>query len=109
MEPLVETRAVSKRYGTTVALNSVSLKIHGGHSLALAGRNGAGKSTMVRLLTGLDRPDAGEVRFAGQPAPDISARARWRADRWRESVSQRPAGLALRNDQLEGHSPLGTT
>jgi simple sugar transport system ATP-binding protein len=79
-EPLVETRTVSKRYGTTVALDGVSLKIHGGRSVALAGRNGAGKSTMVRLLTGLDRPDAGEVRFAGQPAPDISARAHWRAN-----------------------------
>lgn len=79
-EPLVETRTVSKRYGTTVALDSVSLKIHGGRSVALAGRNGAGKSTMVRLLTGLDRPDAGEVRFAGRPAPDISARAHWRSN-----------------------------
>ncbi len=77
--PLVETRAVSKRYGTTLALDSVSMKIGAGHSVALAGRNGAGKSTMVRLLTGLDRPDAGEVRFAGEPAPDVSARTQWRS------------------------------
>ncbi|MBV9222322.1 MAG: ATP-binding cassette domain-containing protein, partial [Methylobacteriaceae bacterium] len=63
--PLAETRGVSKRYGTTLALDNVSLKIHAGCSIAVAGRNGAGKSTMVRLLTGLDLPDAGEVRFAG--------------------------------------------
>ena len=68
-ESLVETRAVSKRYGMTLALDRVSLKIGAGHSVALAGRNGAGKSTMVRLLTGLDRPDTGDVRFSGQPAP----------------------------------------
>jgi simple sugar transport system ATP-binding protein len=77
--PLVEARSVSRRYGTTLALDNVSLKVEAGHSVALAGRNGAGKSTMVRLLTGLDRPDTGEVRFAGEPAPDVSARAEWRA------------------------------
>src|ERR1700690_3435510 len=80
IEPLVETRAVSKRYGTTLALDNVSMKVRAGHSVALAGRNGAGKSTLVRLLTGLDRPDAGEVRFAGKPAPDVSARARWKSN-----------------------------
>ena len=78
-EPLVEARAVSKRYGTTLALDDVTMKVWAGQSVALAGRNGAGKSTMVRLMTGLDRPDAGEVRFSGEPAPDISARAQWRA------------------------------
>ena len=105
-EPLVEARAVSKRYGTTLALDDVSMKVQAGQSVALAGRNGAGKSTMVRLLTGLDRPDTGEVRFAGEPAPDISARAQWRSKvacvyqkstiipeltRRREPVPQRPA------------------
>jgi len=79
VEPLVEARSVSKRYGTTLALDDVSMKVYAGHSIALVGRNGAGKSTMVRLLTGLDRPDAGEVRFAGAPAPDVSARAQWRS------------------------------
>jgi simple sugar transport system ATP-binding protein len=77
--PLVETRAVGKRYGTTVALDGVSIRIDAGHSVAVAGRNGAGKSTLVRLLTGLDRPDAGEIRFAGESAPDVSARAAWRS------------------------------
>jgi simple sugar transport system ATP-binding protein len=79
LEPLVEARAVSKRYGRTIALDNVSLKIAAGHSVALVGRNGAGKSTLVRLLTGLDRPDGGDVRFGGSPAPDTAARARWRS------------------------------
>ena len=47
-EPLVEARAVSKRYGTTLALDDVSMNVWRGQSVALAGRNGAGKSTMVR-------------------------------------------------------------
>jgi simple sugar transport system ATP-binding protein len=55
------------------------MKVMAGQSLALAGRNGAGKSTMVRLMTGLDRPDGGQVLFAGEPAPDIGARAQWRS------------------------------
>ena len=70
-ESLVEARAVSKRYGTTLALDDVTMKVWAGQSVALAGRNGAGKSTMVRLMTGLDRPDAGDVRFSGEPAPVI--------------------------------------
>jgi simple sugar transport system ATP-binding protein len=77
--PLVETRALGKRYGTTVALDDVWLGISAGRSVALIGRNGAGKSTLVRLLTGLDRPDSGEIRFTGEPAPDLSARAKWRS------------------------------
>ena len=77
--PLVETRALGKRYGTTIALDDVSLDIQAGESVALVGRNGAGKSTLVRLLTGLDRPDSGEIRFIGEPAPDLSARAAWRS------------------------------
>ena len=77
--PLVETRALGKRYGTTVALDDFWLGISAGESVALVGRNGAGKSTLVRLLTGLDGPDSGEIRFTGEPAPDLSARAAWRS------------------------------
>lgn len=76
---MVETRAVGKRYGTTVALDDVCVRVRAGESVALVGRNGAGKSTLVRLLTGLDRPDCGEIRFAGEPAPDVSARSAWRS------------------------------
>ncbi|MCB1486515.1 MAG: sugar ABC transporter ATP-binding protein [Bauldia sp.] len=77
--PLVEARGLSRRYGTTLALDNVTMTVAAGRSVALVGRNGAGKSTMVRLLTGLDRPDSGTVFFAGEPAPDISARSAWRS------------------------------
>lgn len=76
--PIVEAIGVSKRYGPTVALHDVSLKVVAGESHALVGRNGAGKSTLVRVLTGLAAPDTGEVRFGGEPAPPLADREAWR-------------------------------
>src|SRR5271165_5645552 len=76
--PIAEAVGVSKRYGATVALQDARLRVNAGESHALVGRNGAGKSTLVALLTGLRAPDAGEIRFAGMPAPPIADRHGWR-------------------------------
>jgi simple sugar transport system ATP-binding protein len=76
--PVAEARAVSKRFGPTVALHEVSLEVAPGTVHGLVGRNGAGKSTLVSILTGLAAADAGEVRFDGEPAPPLSDRAGWR-------------------------------
>jgi simple sugar transport system ATP-binding protein len=78
--PVAETVGVSKRFGATEALRGVSVAVSGQNRgvHALVGRNGAGKSTLVGILTGLIKPDAGEVRFAGEPAPPVTARERWR-------------------------------
>lgn len=62
-------RSVFKRFGSTQALDDVSLTVRPGEAHALLGRNGAGKSTAVSVLTGLVEPDAGEVWFDGSPAP----------------------------------------
>jgi ABC-type multidrug transport system ATPase subunit len=64
-EPVVEARAVSRRFGERVALDGVSLAVEGGRIEALLGPNGAGKTTLVRVLTGLVKPDAGEGRVLG--------------------------------------------
>ncbi|WP_431038577.1 sugar ABC transporter ATP-binding protein [Streptomyces sp. P6-2-1] len=77
--PLAEARAVSKRYGATVALADGRLTVRAGESHALVGRNGAGKSTLVSLLTGLQAPDSGDIRFDGAPAPALADRTAWRA------------------------------
>jgi ABC-type sugar transport system ATPase subunit len=68
VEPqLVEVRGLEKRYGATIALDSVDLNIPGGHVLGLVGRNGAGKSTLIKVLVGVTDPDAGEILVRGEP------------------------------------------
>jgi osmoprotectant transport system ATP-binding protein len=57
---------VSKRYGAVVALDEVSLSFAAGSTTALMGSSGAGKSTVLRLLLGLDWPDRGVVRTGGE-------------------------------------------
>ncbi|GAA0394990.1 sugar ABC transporter ATP-binding protein [Microbispora corallina] len=74
----VEAVDVTKRFGATVALAAARIRIEDGRTHALVGRNGAGKSTMVSILTGLARPDEGSVLFAGEPAPPLSDRDGWR-------------------------------
>ncbi|HET6552896.1 MAG TPA: ATP-binding cassette domain-containing protein [Dyella sp.] len=60
-------KGVTRRYGTVTALDDVSLSFAAGSTTALIGGSGAGKSTVLRLLLGLDWPDQGEVRAWGQP------------------------------------------
>lgn len=67
---------ISKSYGSTVAVNSVSFSLEGGRVLGLLGANGAGKSTLVGVMSGLYLPDDGQVRIRGQIAtarPDTMA------------------------------------
>jgi ABC-2 type transport system ATP-binding protein len=61
----VEVEGLTKRFGSTLALDGVSLRIPTGTVLGLLGPNGAGKTTTVRVLTTLLRPDAGRVSVAG--------------------------------------------
>jgi simple sugar transport system ATP-binding protein len=76
--PVAEATNITKRYGSTVALDEAGITVRSGETHALVGRNGAGKSTLVSILTGLQAPDTGEVRFAGQPAPRLPDRDAWR-------------------------------
>jgi osmoprotectant transport system ATP-binding protein len=61
---------VSKRFGEHVALDQVTLEVPRGKTTVLLGQSGCGKSTAVRLMVGLIRPDAGVVRFDGRPLPE---------------------------------------
>lgn len=63
--PLYEVQNVSKSYGSVVALNGVSLKIHAGEVIGLVGDNGAGKSTLVKVLSGAHQPSEGKVLLEG--------------------------------------------
>ncbi|SFB60605.1 monosaccharide ABC transporter ATP-binding protein, CUT2 family [Amycolatopsis marina] len=65
--PLLELRDVSKSFQAVRALREVSLALRAGEVHALAGENGAGKSTVVRIIGGEHRPDSGEVLLDGAP------------------------------------------
>jgi len=71
MEPLLEVRHVRKSYATAAetpldVLRDVSFSVHAGEVVAITGASGTGKSTLLHVLGGLDRPDAGEVFYQGE-------------------------------------------
>jgi ABC-2 type transport system ATP-binding protein len=74
--PVVELRAVRKRYGEVEALRGIDLAVRPGEVVALLGPNGAGKTTTVNLALGLRRPTAGSVRLFGLDPTDRRARSR---------------------------------
>src|SRR5580704_13903111 len=55
-----------KRFGDVTAVDGVSFSIAGGETVALLGPSGCGKTTMLRIIAGFERPDAGTVRIAGK-------------------------------------------
>ncbi|QEX24184.1 ABC transporter [Hypericibacter adhaerens] len=65
-QPAIAIRNARKAFGATVALDDASFEVAPGTVHALLGENGAGKSTMVKMLSGLLKPDAGEIRVFGQ-------------------------------------------
>ena len=67
MAPLLEARGISRSFGHVRALDNASFDINAGEVVALIGDNGAGKSTMVKALTGNLAVDAGELYFDGRP------------------------------------------
>ncbi|HEV2493172.1 MAG TPA: ABC transporter ATP-binding protein [Terriglobia bacterium] len=64
--PLLEIRSVTKRFGATPVLSSISLDVAEGEFLTILGASGSGKTTLLRLVAGFEEPDAGEIRMAGQ-------------------------------------------
>ncbi|MES2943875.1 MAG: ABC transporter ATP-binding protein [Pseudomonadota bacterium] len=65
--PVLRLSNITKRFGTLVANDSISLELHSGEILALLGENGAGKSTLVSILFGHYTADAGQIEIFGQP------------------------------------------
>ncbi len=70
---VLQARDVVKRYDGRAVLDGVSLNLAEGERLALVGPSGGGKSTLLNCLGGVDRFDAGSVKFAGQALEDLSA------------------------------------
>ena len=65
--PLLEATGIDKRFGGVVALRDAAFACEAGEIHALLGENGAGKSTMVKILCGVQPADAGTVVYRGQP------------------------------------------
>jgi sulfate/thiosulfate transport system ATP-binding protein len=72
----IEVRNVTKRFGSFLALDDISLEIPDGSLTAILGPSGSGKSTLLRIVAGLERPDSGEVLLAGEDATRLAPQNR---------------------------------
>ena len=64
--PILQLRAIHKRFPGVHALRGVNLDVHTGEVVALLGENGAGKSTLMKIVGGIEQPDSGEILVAGE-------------------------------------------
>jgi sulfate transport system ATP-binding protein len=72
----IELRAVSKRFGAAVAVDEVSFAVPSGSLTALLGPSGGGKSTVLRIIAGLEVPDTGTVHIDGEDVTRVPVRSR---------------------------------
>jgi len=83
-EPLITLRKVVKIYnsasGSVTALKGIDLQVYPGEFLAIVGKSGAGKTTLINILTGIDHPSSGEVWVTGVPVHSLNENelALWR-------------------------------
>ena len=94
MATILSTSGVSKRFGDLDALNGVSLDIREGEFFTIVGPSGSGKSTFLRILAGLEAPDAGRVRLRGEDITEVPA-------------NRRPTCMVFQNLALFSHRTVG--
>ena len=71
-EALLQVRGVSKFFGGLTALNKVDFEVNAGEVVALLGDNGAGKSTLIKCISGVYKPEEGDILFGGQNIVPLS-------------------------------------
>lgn len=87
----VRARELTKRYGTSAAVEDVSFVLPAGQTVALVGHNGAGKTTLMKLMLGISRPTSGSVTVLGQDAARRGSEARRDIGFLPENVSLAPS------------------
>lgn len=94
LEPEISVSQVARHFntpaGVTKAVDNVSFDVVRGSTHALVGESGSGKTTTVRMLLGLEKPEAGTIKVAGQEIAGRSAKAWWQARRQLQLVYQNP-------------------
>ncbi|WP_143902784.1 ABC transporter ATP-binding protein, partial [Tepidimonas thermarum] len=71
-ETLIETHGLHTHYGASHILHGIDFRVRRGETIGLMGRNGMGKSTLLKTLVGLVRPSDGEVRVRGRPTRGLA-------------------------------------
>ena len=92
-------KSVTKRFGSRVAVRPLSLEVKRGNSVGIVGPSGGGKTTVLRLIAGLDVPDAGEVWLDGRLASS--------AGRLHVPPAQRNIGFVFQDLALWPHMTVG--
>jgi len=107
----VVLRGVTKEFDGVAAVKEVDLVLEAGQCVALAGHNGAGKSTMIKMMLGLLRPTQGEVQVLGRDPMDSASDARRNVGYLPETVALYPAMTGIETlawyAQLKRQSPAG--
>ena len=83
--PVLEATGLRKEFGGLVAVDDVSFRLRPGRSLAIVGASGSGKTTIARMIVGLERPTSGSIAACGH---DRSRPARSARDRRRRSQAR---------------------
>ena len=102
MSAVLEVSGVSVRFGGLQALDGVSFTVQDGGATALIGPNGAGKTTCFNVISGLQRPDAGSVRFAGRDVTRVAPHRHRGIGRTFQRV-ELVAGMTVRENVLLGY------
>ena len=86
--PAIDTTALTRRFGDFTAVRDVNLRVDAGQFFGFLGRNGAGKSTTIKMLTGLLAPTSGTIRILGEDLMENSAEVK-------RQIGVVPEGMAL--------------